>query len=175
MEYDKDLHHSPRDRFIWVVILVPKWCEYLCRQGLNKHFYYPTQQNTSSRFSEEFKAFLSSVTKHYNFQERASSQGLDTYHNFTSWNLVYENNPYMCMIHAGTPLHEQSSPKQLPPLSKTEYSVLWKIPLRSPRPCPVIRNVLFLMVTDKITVWTFVWGWKPKVSEKVQSFYFILL
>lgn len=125
-------------------------CGYLCRQGLSKHFYYPTQQNTSSRLSEEFKAFLSSVTKHYNFQERASGQGLDTYQNFTSRNLVYENNPYMCMIRTGT--QEESSPKQLPPLSETEYSVLWKIPLSSPGPCPVIRNVLVLMMTENNSV-----------------------
>lgn len=39
--------------------------------------------------------------------------------------------------------------------SETEYSVLWKIPLGGPRPCPVIRNMLFLMVTEKITIWEF--------------------
>ena len=40
-------------------------------------------------------------------------------------------------------------------LSETEYSVLWKIPLGGPRPCPAIRNMLFLMVTEKITILDF--------------------
>lgn len=71
----------------FIVSFAPNWCEYLCRQDLNKHLYYPTK-NTSSRLSEEFQVFLSSVTKHYNFQERASGQGWETYQNFTSWNLV---------------------------------------------------------------------------------------
>lgn len=79
---------SLRDRFMSPVHLAPQWCEGLCRQGLNKHLYYPTQQNTSCRLSEEFKVFLWSVTKHYNFQEKASGQGSETYQNFTSWNLV---------------------------------------------------------------------------------------
>lgn len=57
------------------------------------------------------------------------------------------------MIRTGT--QEESSPIQLPPLSETDYSVLWKIPLNSPRPCPAIRNMLFLTVTEIITVWDF--------------------
>ena len=76
------------ERDLCVVHLEPKRCEYLCRQALNKHLSYPTQQNTSSRLSEQFKVFLSSVTKHYNFQERASGQDSETYQNFTSWNFV---------------------------------------------------------------------------------------
>lgn len=55
------------------------------------------------------------------------------------------------MIRTGT--QEESSPIQLPPLSETEYSVVWKIPLSSPRACPVIRNMLFVMVTERKTVW----------------------
>lgn len=69
------------------------------------------------------------------------------------------------MIRTGT--HEEYSPIRLPPLSETEYSVLWKIPLTDPRPCPVIRNMLFLTVTEKITVWDFLRGRKSKMSYKV--------
>lgn len=137
------------------VVLVPERCEYLCRQGLNKHLYYPTQQNTSSRLSEEFKVFLWSVTKHYNFQERASGRGSETYQNFTSWNWVFMSIIPICAWYAQEPA---KSPLQsgLPPPAETEYSLSsWKIPLGGPRPCPPIRNMLFLTVTEKITVWDF--------------------
>lgn len=77
------------------------------------------------------------------------------------------------MICTGT--HAESSPIRFPPLSETEYSVLWKIPLSGPRPCPEIRNVFFLMVTEKIIVWDLFKRLKIQTSYKVYKVLLVLL
>lgn len=60
----------------------------VCRQAWNKHLCYPTQQNISSRPSEEFKVLLLTMTPYNDFQERASKRGADAYQGITLCNLV---------------------------------------------------------------------------------------
>lgn len=106
--------------------------------GLNKHLYYPTQQNAFSRLTEECKVLLLSVTKQLQFPRGSKCpKASETYPDLTRWNSLFfcflKSHLFQrTMVPATLSKLALSSIRDLRPLG-------WKIPLSSSTLRPVTK------------------------------------